>query len=240
MKQSYKRLIVALIVFIIVVITYRQVRQYLYQRGVVARIAGFEVHGIDVSHHQKQINWNQVKKASIDFVFIKATEGGYFRDPNFELNWRAAKDKNIIRGAYHFYRPSVASAVQARHFIRTVKLSSGDFPPVLDLEVNDNRPKKIVIKGAKNWLKIIEKHYGVKPILYVNKNWFEEYVDGNFDDYTVWVAAYTVWPRPKLVNGKEWHFWQYTNRGRVNGINGAVDLNVFSGSKDELKQFIIP
>lgn len=240
MNQSYKRLIVVLIVFIILVIGFKQIQKYLHQEAVFPRISGFEVHGIDVSHHQKRINWYKVKQDSIDFVFMKATEGKDFRDPNFELNWRSTKEKNIIRGAYHFYRPSIDAEVQAKHFIRTVKLSSGDFPPVLDLEVSDNRPKRIVIEGAKNWLTIIEKHYGIKPILYVNRNWFEEYVDGNFDDYVVWMAAYTVSPQPKLVNGKDWIFWQYTNRGRVNGINGAVDLNVFSGSKEALKQFIIP
>lgn len=240
MNQSYKRLISVLIVFIIFTIGYRQVRNYWLQQRAFPRISGFEVHGIDISHHQKRINWNRVKSDSIDFVFMKATEGENFRDPNFEFNWRSAKEKNIIRGAYHFYRPSVHSSVQAQNFIKAVKLSSGDFPPVLDLEVSDNRPKRIVIDGAKNWLKIIEQHYGVKPILYVNRNWFEEYVDGNFDDYIVWMAAYTVYPKPKLVNGKEWHFWQYTNRGRINGINGAVDLNVFNGSKEDLEKFVIP
>lgn len=240
MNQSYKRLIAVLIVFIILAIGYRQVRQYLRQERAFPRITGFEVHGIDVSHHQKNINWNKVKEDSIDFVFMKATEGENFRDPNFEFNWRSAKEKNIIRGTYHFYRPSVDAEIQAKHFIRTVKLSSGDFPPVLDLEVSDNRPKQIIIEGAKRWLKIIEQHYGVKPILYVNRNWFEEYVDGNFDDYVVWMAAYTVSPQPELVNGKDWNFWQYTNRGRIQGIDGAVDLNVFYGSKEELKAFVIP
>lgn len=240
MNQSYKRLIIVLIAFILLAIGFRQIQQYLFQQRAFPRITGFDVHGIDVSHHQKHINWNKVKQDSIAFVFMKATEGENFRDPKFEFNWQKAKEKNIIRGAYHFYRPSVSSEIQAKHFIRTVKLSSGDFPPVLDLEVSDNRPKQIVIQGAKNWLKIIERHYGVKPILYVNRNWYEEYVDGNFDEYTVWMAAYTVSPRPELVNGKDWKFWQYTNRGRVQGINGAVDLNVFYGSKKELEKFIIP
>lgn len=240
MNQSYKRLIIVLIAAIILILGYQKVQEYSQSQRTFPRIAGFEVHGIDVSHHQNRINWNKVKQDSIDFVFMKATEGEDFRDPKFEHNWRSAKEKNIIRGAYHFYRPSVASEIQAKHFIRTVKLSSGDFPPVLDLEVSDNRPKKIVIEGAKNWLKIIEQHYGVKPILYVNRNWFQEYVDGNFDNYVVWMAAYTVKPRPKLVNGKDWIFWQYTNRGRIRGINGAVDLNVFYGSKEELKKFVIP
>lgn len=240
MNQNYKRLIVVLIVFIILAFSFRELRQYILNQRSTPRIEGFEVHGIDVSHYQKKINWNFVKRDSIDFVFMKATEGENFRDPMFEFNWRSAKEKNIIRGAYHFYRPSVDAEIQAKHFIRTVKLSSGDFPPVLDLEVTDNRPKAIIIDGIKTWLTIIEKHYGVRPILYVNRNWFQKYVDGNFDDYIIWMAAYTILPQPKLVNDKTWIFWQYTNRGRVLGINGAVDLNVFYDSKIELNKFIIP
>lgn len=199
----------------------------------------FEVHGIDVSHHQKYINWNNVKAESIDFVFMKATEGKHFRDPMFTYNWQSAKEQNIARGAYHFYRPSVYSHIQAAHFIRTVQLSPGDLPPVLDLEKSDNRSKAIIIKGVRNWLNIIESHYGVKPIIYVNKDWYRKYIAGNFDDYVVWIAAYTTYPRPRLSDGKQWDFWQYTDRGQIDGINGKVDLNVFSGSKQDFQQFLM-
>lgn len=225
---------------LLLIISFFIVRQLLFNEAQTPRIDGFEVHGIDVSHHQKSVNWNKVKSDSIDFVFMKATEGENFLDHRFKKNWRTAQQKKLIRGAYHFYRPSISSTIQARHFIKTVHLTSGDFPPVLDLEVTDNRPREIIIEGARNWLKIIEAHYGVKPIIYVNRSWFKDYVKGNFDDYVIWMAAYTTSPRPKLSGDKTWHFWQYSNRGRIKGVKGAVDLNVFYGSKEELKAVLIP
>ena len=215
------------------------IRKYLNSQEIVPRISGYEIHGIDVSHYQKRINWTAVKADSIDFVFMKATEGKDFLDPYFFKNWKNAKKNKFVRGAYHFYRPSVLSEVQAKHFIKVVKLSQGDFPPVLDLEVTDNRPKAIIIEGVKNWLNIIETHYGVKPIIYVNRNWYDDIIKDNFSDYTIWMAAYRTAPKPSLSDNKQWKLWQYTNRGRVNGVEGAVDLNVFYSSEADFKKLII-
>jgi lysozyme len=240
MNQRKKRFILIIFLLLVAILSFWGIQKYLKSEAVTPRIKGFAVHGIDVSHHQKAINWNRVKSDSIDFVFMKATEGRNFLDPRFRHNWRKAYEKRFIRGAYHFYRPSVPSIIQAQHFIRTVQLASGDLPPVLDLEVTDNRPKKIIVDGAKNWLLIIENHYGIKPIIYTNRDWYEKYVKGNFDDYVVWMAAYTLEPRPSLDGGKPWHFWQYTNNGRVKGVKGAVDLNVFYGTKKEMEELIIP
>lgn len=238
MKKHFKKFLIFLL-FIMSIIIIWTVRNYWKSQEIVPRISGYEVHGIDVSHYQKQINWEGVRADSIDFAFMKATEGQDFLDPLFFKNWRNAKANNLIRGAYHFYRPSVSSEIQAKHFIKVVKLSKGDFPPVLDLEVSDNRPKPIIIKGVKNWLEIIENHYGVKPIIYVNRNWYDEIIKDNFSDYTIWMAAYRTSPKPNLSDNKQWEIWQYTNKGRVKGIKGAVDLNVFYGSKNEFQKMII-
>lgn len=237
MNQHSKTIIFIVFIILLLVIGVNVITSFKIRT--TKRLKGYEVHGIDVSHYQSQINWNKVQNASIDFVFIKATEGKDFKDPKYKYNWRSAKEKNILRGAYHFYRPSVYSHIQAANFIRTVQLKPGDLPPVLDLEETDNRSKAIIVKGVRNWLNIIESHYGVKPIIYVNKNWYDKYIKGNFDDYVIWVAAYTIYPKPKLTNNKQWHFWQYTNKGQIDGIRGKVDLNVFNGSKKELQQFIL-
>ncbi len=234
MKRIHLRILFVLLFIILTVVTWLIWRYF--HEDIVPRIRGFEVHGIDVSHHQKSINWNKVRRDSIDFAFIKATEGENFLDPRFKKNWREAKENHIVRGAYHFYRPSVLPDIQARHFIRMVHLSSGDFPPVLDLEVTDNRPKNIIIEGAKRWLTMIENHYGVKPIIYTNRHWYKNYIEGNIEGYPIWMAAYTLYPRPKLSNYKPWIFWQYASRGRVKGISGDVDLNVFYGSKTDFNE----
>lgn len=240
MNQRKQKIFILLIALLLAFFSFLIVKKYLFKPAPTPRIEGFEVHGIDVSHHQKKIDWNAIKADSIHFVFMKATEGKNFLDPRFKKNWRNAQQQKIIRGAYHFYRPSVHSTIQAQHFIKTVQLASGDLPPVLDLEVTDNRPKQIIIDGARNWLIAIENHYGIKPIIYTNRDWYEKYIEGNFEDYVIWMAAYTIVPRPKLSDDTQWHFWQYTNNGRVRGVNGAVDLNVFYGSKEQLDALIIP
>lgn len=236
-KKLKKFLILFLLIFSLILIW--SISNYWKPQEIVPRILGYEVHGIDISHYQKKVNWKAVQADSIDFVFIKATEGENFLDPNFFENWRNAKVNNLVRGAYHFYRPSVLSSVQAKHFIKVVKLSKGDFPPVLDLEVSDNRPTSIVLKGVKNWLQIIEKHYGVQPIIYVNQNWYDDIIKDNFPNYTIWMAAYRTYPRPFLSDKKQWTIWQYTNKGRIKGIEGAVDLNVFHGSYQNFQRIVI-
>jgi lysozyme len=133
----------------------------------------YAVHGIDVSHHNAKINWDKLKSArsenvSIDFVYIKATEGATHLDRQFKRNWAEAKRVGMKRGAYHFYNPRVMSDRQVDNFIGQVRMEAGDLPPVLDLEVNGGKPDDIIIKGVRNWLTLIEAHYGVKPIIYVN------------------------------------------------------------------------
>lgn len=230
--------------FFIVVIIFTVVFVFMkYQEAVdkylSPRLEGFEVHGIDVSHYQSTINWDAVKRDSFRFVFMKATERNDFKDKKFRFNWREAKKSGLARGAYHFYRPSIHSEKQAKNFIRSVVLESGDLPPVLDVEVTDKRDKKTIIKGMKNWIDIIEAHYGVKPIIYCNRYWFKTYVNGHFDDYTVWIAAYTR-KNPKLASDRPWHFWQYTDKGRISGVKGNVDMNVFHGTKEQFEALLIP
>ena len=99
----------------------------------------YAIHGIDVSHHQYNIDWKAVramqdKKVKIGFAFIKATEGLGRVDNGFRRNWFNAKEAMVPRGAYHFFISSKSGKAQAENFIETVKLSKGDLPPVLDIE----------------------------------------------------------------------------------------------------------
>lgn len=202
------------------------------------RLEAYEVHGIDISHYQFDVDFKQLKDDEIEFVFVKATEGISFKDDHFKKNWAALEKHNLLRGAYHFYRPSVLGKRQAEEFIKTVPLKSGDLPPVLDLEETDNRSDEIVLKGVKSWLKTVEAHYGVKPIIYVNQNYYYKYIKGNLDDYPIWIAAYR-WKKPDVPK-KDWMFWQYSDKGWRNGVKVRVDLNVFNGSREDLEKLLIP
>jgi len=134
------------------------------------RMNGFSVHGLDVSHYQKLINWDTVMVHDIDFVFIKASEGENFRDSFFQNNWNALAKFDIKKGAYHFFRPTLDVNKQFQNFSETVKLASEDLPPVLDIEVKDGKSKQEIIKAVKQWLSLAEKKYKIKPIIYTNLN----------------------------------------------------------------------
>lgn len=194
----------------------------------------YQVHGIDVSRWQLDVDWQKVERTGVSFVFVKATEGKNEKDPYFKKNWDALEQTNMLRGAYHYYLPRVHSKYQAANFINTVDLKKGDLPPVLDLEETDGRSNKIIIQGVTNWLNLMEEHYGVKPIIYVNQHYYHTYIKGNFNDYVIWLAAYNRKNPPRL-GFKKWSFWQYSNTGSKNGINEPVDLNVFQGSIEELR-----
>ena len=244
MKKRHTSCLTRLLRFILVFALFGGIIFYVVNRYIYMTWDSFkhpqisDVRGIDVSKYQQQINWNKVKKAKIDddhisFVLIKATEGAKSRDAFFKHNFRAAGDKDIIRGAYHFWSYRKSAESQAKNFINTVTLRKGDLPPVLDTE---EFPKNYDVKKFRRevlkWLDIIERHYGVTPIIYANHNFKRKYLNTKaFDRYPLWLAHYGV-KRPIYMG--EWKIWQYSQRGRVSGINHDVDLNVFNGSYDEL------
>jgi lysozyme len=205
---------------------------------------GFDIHGIDVSHYQGEIDWEVLRnQGTIDdcpirFVMIKATEGATKVDENFEDNFFQAREYGFTRGAYHFYSTRSSAADQARFFIRNVKLENGDLPPVLDVE---HKPKGQTTEAFKQsvleWLQIVEKHYGVKPILYTYYKFkMENLNDSVFDQYPYWIAHYYV---DSVEYQGQWKFWQHTDAGSLPGIKGPVDFNIYNGSYYDLRQLTI-
>ncbi len=203
------------------------------------RKEGFGVHGIDVSHYQKAIDWKRVAAQDVQFAFIKASEGEEMQDTLFCKNWDAMRLAGITRGAYHFFRPGVSAVLQAQNFLSTIDLQHGDLPPVLDVEVTDGYSPEQVAHGVNTWLSIVEDAYKVKPIVYSNQKFFNRYLAKNLSDYPVWVARYTKIWSPEIEEGHAWSFWQYGNRGRLKGIAGDVDFNVFNGSLANLESLTI-
>ena len=212
--------------------------------GDVTYPEGYEIHGIDISHHQGKINWKKLKdKGLIDgypirFVMIKATEGASRIDANFRSNFYNAREHGFTRGAYHFYSVHSPAKAQAEFFIRHVKLENGDLSPVLDVE---NKPKNQTDeefhKSIKLWLNMVESHYGVKPIIYTYYKFKKRHLDDDFfDQYPYWIAHYYV---EKVEYQGEWKFWQHTDAGRLPGIKGNVDFNIYNGSFYDLRKMTI-
>lgn len=203
--------------------------------------AGHSVYGIDVSRHQGDIDWDTLKNgnhpdAPISFVYIKASEGSDFKDIKFKENFENARKHGFIRGAYHYFSTTSSGIAQAHLFISMVKLSSGDLPPVLDIEEKPKNKKKY-IEEVKIWLKKVEEHYGVKPIIYASSKYKKKYLDDPFfKEYPSWVAHYYI---PELNKGEEWLMWQCSDLGVLPGIKEKVDINIFNGSKKQLEKLLI-
>lgn len=195
--------------------------------------------GIDVSEYQGKISWSYVdtleKKYPIHFVFIRATVGKDRQDYQFETNWLGAKANKMIRGAYHYYRPNENSLEQAELFISTVQLQKGDLPPVLDIEkLPKNQSIENLKIGLKRWLKAVESHYGVRPIIYTGERYYNDFLKEEFADYLFWIANYNFY-REEIDS--DWLFWQFTEKASVSGIKGNVDVNIYNGDLQQL-QFI--
>lgn len=209
--------------------------------------------GIDISHHNKQVNWQAVKNANISFVFVKATDGiptanDNGTDPNFATNWQDVKKAGLIRGAYHFFRPRRSAQDQARHFLKTVNLEPNDLPPVLDIEpyppevgqqwkeLELNKRLEVI----KQWLQLVEAKTGRRPIIYTNIDFWNNYIGESLDftHYPLWIANYKTYKPNVPTNnwgGNGYTFWQYTEKGKVDGIASEyVDLNTFKGSRNQL------
>ncbi len=197
---------------------------------------GYKVHGIDISHYQGEVDWKMLKQTHqsqfpIRFVFMKATEGGDFADEKFIANFDSSKVNGFIRGAYHFYNPKTDANKQADFFINTVKLEKGDLPPVLDIEKKGRNTDKLRA-DLKTWLERVEKHYGVKPIIYASYKFKTRYLnDSVFNSYPYWIAHYYV---DSVEYKGDWKFWQHHDAGTLPGIDEQVDLNIFNGSIQQL------
>lgn len=206
--------------------------------------AGYEIHGIDISHYQGTINWNRLRYSAmvdccpIRFIIIKATEGSSRVDENFSDNFDNAREYGFIRGAYHFWSNKSSARDQAYYFLSKVHLEEGDLPPVLDIEhMPQGKSVEDFQMDVLTWLHIVEDKYHVKPIIYTYYKFKERYLSTSvFDGYPYWIAHYYV---DKVEYKGKWKFWQHTDAGQLPGIKGNVDLNIYNGSYYDLMQLTI-
>lgn len=247
---GWKLLIGAMLLALVILLGF-QVREWWIERKAhFARYDAFgidlptqyEIHGIDVSKYQQTIDWESVKAMKVEdirigFAFIKATEGNGNRDAQFVRNWRRIKEAGLTRGAYHFFLATKSGKTQAENFIENVTLEPGDLPPVLDVEQAYGVPSFRLVERVKEFLNTVEAHYGVKPIIYTNVDFYNQYLKDDCDDYPLWVAHYLQKERPRIA--RPWHFWQHSETGRVNGILSKVDFNVFSGDSLAFRTLLV-
>jgi lysozyme len=209
----------------------------------VARAHGMPVQGIDISKYQGIVDWDRVRDAGVRFAYLKVSEGGDHVDPNFYVNWEGAARAGLPRGAYHFVYWCRLAAEQAVWFTQAVPQDRTQLPPVLDLEWNSNSPtcpKKIArddaLEKIRLLLNIMEQHTGKKPIIYTDITFYRDILEGEFPDYEFWLRSVAAEPRDRY--DRRWVFWQYTATGRVPGVKGNVDRNVFYGSPNEWERWL--
>lgn len=233
-------------------------------RGERINYTSERIYGIDISRYQHgkgrkyyHIHWNRLrithlgsiskKQVSgtvdypVSFVYIKSTEGTTVRNPYYAADYRQARRHGLRCGAYHFLSTKSGAAAQARYFIRHTSFRRGDFPPVLDVEPTHSQitamgGAEALLHAIRTWMTIVRRHTGVRPVLYVNQTFVNKYLGQAPDikrDYNVWIARYGEYkPDVKLV------YWQLCPDGRVAGIHGDVDINVFNGYQDKFDTFL--
>ncbi|WP_137932110.1 glycoside hydrolase family 25 protein [Mesorhizobium comanense] len=192
----------------------------------------YPVRGIDVSHHQGRIDWRRVAADDVAFAIIKATEGGDHVDRAFALNLREARAAGLAVGAYHFFTFCRPGADQAKNFISVVPNDQPLLPPVVDIEFGGNCPQRPspeqLNAELQAFLGPVEAAFGKTAIVYLT--------DEAEATYAGQIAARPLWLRSLLMepDRHDWVYWQYHNKGRVDGIVGDVDLNVLQGGPEKL------
>ena len=224
---------------------------------------GDKVFGIDVSHHQKHITWGDLtlycdRKGEVFgtgaedttylqpvwFVFMKSTEGATYQDPQYRRNVKMAQTYGLIKGSYHYMRTTSTIPDQVNNYIRNTVWEPGDFPPVLDVEIDPEKVRnEIGVERLKEmcleWLEAIEAYYGVRPIVYTYTLYRREFLmDKRFKKYDFWIARYVRHGDRRPKRPDDWIVWQFTDSGRVGGIKPIADLNVWDGNIEKLEKYL--
>jgi len=188
-----------------------------------AHTANRNIGGIDVSHYQGSINWREVaKERNILYAYIKATEGTNLVDNTYHTNLRGARKAGLRVGAYHFFNPNANAREQFRNFSTVVKLKEQDLIPIIDIEHRGKSPLPEFRNRLKQFLQMVERHYGVRPILYTSRDFYNKYLSGPFTHYKYMIARYHP-DIPQLCDNAAFVMWQYSATSRIRGIRGNVD-----------------
>lgn len=220
---------------------------------------GERVYGIDVSHHQPDINWDQLALycdaqgrvhrtkskehtylQPVLFAYIKATEGTTVKDATYSVRATEAERHGLCKGAYHFFHLGSDVDAQVHNFLETVSWTPGDLPPALDIEVEDEIKEygdKQLCETAKYWLQEVEKRLRVRPIIYTREKIRNRLLqDKKLRDYDYWIARYN----DRGPDCTDWRLWQFTEKAALNGYNGSIDVNLFRGDYRRFRRFVHP
>lgn len=194
----------------------------------------YPVMGIDVSHHNGMMNLEAAAADGVSFIFIKASEGASLKDGNYRINFDKARHAGLKIGAYHFFRFDKEGVEQAKNLLEAIGSRVPDLGIAVDVESHSN-PQDIDPEVVADRLRAMTEYLNLKGhrvMFYTNRDGYYDYIREQFEGYPLWISSFSSTP----INA-DWAFWQYNHRGRVSGIRGDVDLNVFYGSREEWEAF---
>ena len=187
------------------------------------------VHGIDMSHYQGQVFWETVgKNTKMEYVYLKATEGGDRIDERYEHNIEWAHRYGLKVGSYHFFRPKSPLREQLENFKTQCRPGEQDLIPMIDVETTGGLPEEEFLDSLITFLGLVEQAYRQQPLIYTYRNFYNKHLIGQINDYKLMIAMYTE-EEPVLADGRDITMWQYTSKGRLLGVSGYVDKSRFLG-----------
>lgn len=194
--------------------------------------------GIDVSHHQKQIDWEKVADDKVDFVYIKATEGATDTDPRFEENIKGAKKAGLLVGVYHYFRMTSSAREQFKNFMSALDGHTIHLLPMVDVETSDGRPVRELQDSLDVFISLIKKEFGCSPMIYGTQRSYNTYCAPKYNRLHLYIGRYG--PNSPEIRGKgTYSIWQYTENGVVDGIPKPVDICCFN-PKYSIKDIMLP
>lgn len=187
------------------------------------------IHGIDLSHYQGDVFWETIgANSKMAYVYLKATEGGTHIDKTYEKNIELAHRYGLKVGSYHFFRPKTDLTQQLENFKSQCRPGDQDLIPMIDIETTGGLKTDEFCDSLFKFIDLVEKAYHQKPLLYTYTNFYNKHLQGKLGDYKIMIAQYSN-EEPKLADGRDYTMWQYTAKGRINGINTYVDKSRFMG-----------
>ena len=188
--------------------------------------AGLTNEGIDVSHYQGDIDWDAVAQTKlVSYVYIKSSEGETLVDDYYRVNIEGAKRAGLKVGSYHYYRPDANADLQFQNITSQVRKEEQDLAPIIDIEKRGTKSQEEFINDLRDFMVKMEKHYGCKPVIYTFHNFYNKYLSGYFKGYRMMIARYRE-DEPTLDDDQPYTAWQYTQRGKIDGIKGYVDRSM--------------
>lgn len=187
------------------------------------------IHGLDMSRYQGDVFWETIgDNSKMAYVYLKATEGGDHIDTKYQENIYLAHKYGLKVGSYHFFRPKTNLETQLKNFMAQCRPGDQDLIPMIDIETKSGLSTEAFRDSLMKFIGLVEKAYKQKPLLYTFTNFYNQNLQGKIDGYPLMIAQYTS-AEPVLADGRDFTMWQYTGKGRINGVNGYVDKSRFMG-----------